>query len=105
MDYQKEFIDTFNHRFENDEYMTIGDIGVMEKLYLESSFREAGLDTIQCAAMAGVWSNVVHLRCTYSDSVYLKLRDALLVLPEGSFRDNLRARFLVALGLDDFPSK
>jgi len=82
----------------------LGDIGAIEKLCLESEFRDAGIPEIHCAAMAGVWSNVVHLNCRYPTEIYLQLRDALRVLPEGSFRDSMRTRFLVALGAKDFPS-
>lgn len=88
----------------DDEARILGDVGVNEKLALESAFRDAGLDTIACTSMAGVWSNVVHLKCRYSNAVYDRLREALLVLPDGSMRESLRARFLVALGLRDFPS-
>jgi len=98
------FTKEYTARFENPEAIMLGDIGALEKLFLESAFRETGMDYIQCAAMAGVWSNVVHLGCRYSDKIYCRLRDALLVLPEGSFRDSMRTRFLVALGVNDFPS-
>lgn len=97
-------MDIYIGRFENPECIMLGDIGAIEKLTLESSFRDAGMDCIECATMSGVWSNVVHLGCKYTDTIYCKLRDALLVLPEGSFRDSMRARFLVALGRKDFPN-
>jgi hypothetical protein len=99
-----EFIQTYTARFEHPDTIMLGDIGAIEKLSLESAFRDAGLDRIDCATMAGVWSNVVHLNCKYTDEIYCKFRDTLLVLPEGSFRNEMRARFLVALGRTDFPN-
>lgn len=101
---QRVFVESYTRRFENEDHIMLGDIGAIEKLYLESEFRDAGIAEIHCAAMAGVWSNVVHLNCRYPTEIYLQFRDALRVLPEGSFRDSMRTRFLVALGVKDFPS-
>lgn len=98
------FTRTYLSRFDNPDTIMLGDIGAMEKLYLETTFRDVGLEPIEAAAMAGIWSNVVHLKCKYTDNIYCRLRDNLRVLPEGSFRDSIRTRFLVALGLNDFPN-
>lgn len=100
----QDFIHSYTRRFDNEDHIMLGDIGAIEKLYLESELRTAGLPNSTCAAMAGVWSNVVHLNCHYTNNIYLQFYNALRVLPEGSFRDNIRTRFLVALGLNDFPS-
>lgn len=100
----QDFIHSYTTRFDNEDHIMLGDIGAIEKLYLESELRLAELPYSTCAAMAGVWSNVVHLNCHYPDRIYIQFRDALRVLPEGSFRDSIRTRFLVALGLNDFPS-
>lgn len=104
MNFQEEYIQQYLSRVENPDTVMIGDVGAFEKLSLESAFRDAGLNTSHCATMAGVWSNVVHLHCRYPFQVYLRFRDALLSLPDGSFRDGIRARFLVALEVDDFPN-
>lgn len=101
----QNFITMYASRFDNEDYNMLGDIGAIEKLSLESAFRDTGMTESQCAIMAGVWSNVVHLRCRYPDNIYIQFEDALRVLPEGSFRDSIRARFLVALGLNDFPRR
>lgn len=100
----QDFIHTYTRRFENEDHIMLGDIGAIEKLSLESELRDTGMSKVTCVTMAGIWSNVVHLNCRYTPIVYLQFRDALRVLPEGSFRDSIRARFLVALGLKDFPS-
>jgi hypothetical protein len=101
---EEEFKQMYLDRFDNDEYSMIGDIGAIEKLSLERAFRENGLSENHATTMCGVWSNVVHLKCQYTPKIYCMLRDALRVLPEGSFRDSMRTRFLVALGVKDFPS-
>ena len=100
----QDFTNSYIRRFENEEYSMLGDIGAIEKLSLESKLRDAGVPNTTCATISGIWSNVVHLNCRYTTIVYLQFRDTLRVLPEGSFRDSIRTRFLVALGLKDFPS-
>ena len=100
----QNFADSYTRRFENEDHIMLGDIGAIEKLSIESNLRDAGMSNTTCTTMAGVWSNVVHLNCRYTTNVYIQFRDALRVLPEGSFRDSIRTRFLVALGLKDFPS-
>lgn len=105
MEYQDAFVNEYLLKDHYAESNLLGDIAGMEKLCLESAFRDQGLDKRRAAAMSGVWSGVVHLGCRYVNEVYSQLEDALRVLPEGEFRFDMRRRFLVALGREDFPSR
>lgn len=105
MDQEELFVNEFLNIDSYSDTTLLGDIAGMEKLCLESALREEGLEERKAAAMAGIWSGVVHLRCRYADEAYIQLEDALRVLPEGEFRFDMRRRFLVALGREDFPSR
>lgn len=77
--------------------VTEGDAGAMEKLTIESAFRDAGIDLIQCVSLVNIWFNVVFLGCKYSLSDYETVFRALDLVDDRELRLSARARFRVAL--------
>lgn len=89
--------DFYQSSISSEESTFIGDIGATDKLWIENQLREKGIDKMRAVASSGVWSGVVHLGCSYPESVILRVLEDLRSLPEGEFRLSVIARFLVAL--------
>ena len=77
--------------------VTEGDAGALEKLTIESAFRDAGIDPIQCVALVNIWFNVVFLGCKYSISDYEAVFRALDLIDDREVRLSARVRLRVAL--------